>query len=72
MIQATQTLNVTGGLATGVNAVHLLLANTEVKVRVDDPEQVIREIEVRATKVGSVLEHILTENHDRPDWGLND
>ena len=73
MTYGTQIHNVVGGMASGVNAVHLLITNTEVKLLADDPVQVIREIEVRATKVGSVLERILTEPHDhRPDWGLND
>lgn len=73
MTYGTQIHNVVGGMASGANAVHLLLTNTEVKLLADDPVQVIREIEIRATKVGSVLENILSEQHDhRPDWGLND
>lgn len=72
MIHGMQKYEVAGGTTSGVNAVHLLLTNTEVRTLADDPEQVIQEIEVRATKVSSVLRNILTEPHDRPDWGLND
>ena len=72
MTHGMQKYEATSGTASGVNAVHLLLTDTEVRMLADDPEQVIQEIEVRATKVSSVLQNILTEPHDRPDWGLND
>jgi hypothetical protein len=38
----------------------------------ENPEQVMKEIELRATQVSSLLEDILLEPHGRPDWGLND
>jgi hypothetical protein len=72
MTHAIQTRNVTGETATGVSAATLLLTDTDVKMLADDPERVIHEIEIRATQVSSVLQNILTEQHDRPDWGLND
>lgn len=53
-------------------AVHLLLPEGDVKMAVEDPEQVMAEIQLRATQVSSVLEAILSESHDRPDWGLNE
>ena len=39
---------------------------------VENPEHVIEEIQMRATVVSSILEGILSEPHDHPDWGLND
>lgn len=72
MIHARQTANATSGIPAGITAAHLLLTEAKVKMLADDPEQVIHEIEVRATRVSSVLQNILTERHDRPDWGLND
>ena len=63
--------NVTAGLE-GVGAVHLLLTEGDVKLMADNPELVMKEIELRATKVSSVLEDILREPHGRIDWGLNE
>ena len=51
--------------------VPLLLMEGGVKM-VENPEQVMEEIQVRATLVSSVLKNILTEPHGRPDWGLNE
>ena len=63
--------NVTAGVE-GIGAVHLLLTSGDVKLMAENPEMVMREIELRATKVSSVLEEILREPHGRPDWGLNE
>ena len=53
-------------------AVHLLLPEGNVNTVVEDPEQVMEEIQLRATQVSSILEEILSESHGRPDWGLNE
>jgi len=65
-------------ISTGANhgadsssAVPLLLMEGGVKL-VENPEHVIEEIQMRATVVSSILEGILSEPHDHPDWGLND
>jgi hypothetical protein len=67
--QTQQTRSVNGP---GDIGVHLLLSDKGVKLTVEDPEQVIEEIRMRATKVGSILEGILLEPHGQSDWGLND
>ncbi len=71
MIPVLQTSTVTGG-ADSLAAVHLLLPAGHVELRVEDPEQVMEEIQLRATQVSSVLEEILSDSHGRPDWGLNE
>ena len=38
----------------------------------ENPEQVMEEIQLRATQVSSVLEGILLEPHGRPNWGINE
>jgi hypothetical protein len=63
--------NVSGGTGS-MEAVHLLLAEGDIKLMVENPEQVMEEIRLRATQVGSILEGILHEPHGRPDWGIND
>ena len=63
--------SVTGG-ANDLAAVHLLLTEGEIKTMADNPEQVIEEIQVRATQVSSVLEGILLEPQGRPTWGINE
>jgi hypothetical protein len=56
----------------GAEAVHLLLTEGEVKLMAENPEQVMQEIEARATVVSSVLANILREPQGRTDWGLNE
>ena len=55
-----------------MGAIRLLLAQGELSVTVASPEQVIDEIEARATQVSSILEGILLEPHGHPRWGLNE
>ena len=52
--------------------VHLLLAPGEMKLIVDNPEQVMEEIRMRAEQVSSILEGILTETHGQSRWGINE
>lgn len=54
------------------SVIHLLVTADEVKMMAEDPEQVIEEIEFRATQVSSVLEDILREPHGVPRWGINE
>ena len=44
----------------------------EVRRMAEDPEQVMEEIALRATQVGSVLEGIFREPHGQPRWGVNE
>ena len=53
-------------------AVHLLLTEGRMGIQVDEPEQVMEDIRLRATQVSSILEGILQEPHGRTDWGLNE
>ena len=71
MTLARQTSTVTGD-AENFAAVHLLLTEGEIKTRAENPEQVMEEIQLRATQVSSVLEGILLEPHGRPNWGINE
>jgi hypothetical protein len=70
MTSTQQTQNVSSGA--GMTAVHLLLTQGEVKLMVENPEQVMEEIRLRAEQVSSVLEHILSEPHGIPRWGINE
>lgn len=54
------------------SVVHLTVRADDVKMMVEDPEQVMEEIWLRATQVGPVLENILREPHGVPRWGLNE
>jgi hypothetical protein len=56
----------------GPEAVHLLLTEGEVEMMAVNPEQVMQDIETRATALSSILSGILQEPQGRPDWGLND
>ena len=71
MTLARQTSTVTSD-AEKMAAVHLLLTEGEIKMMAENPEQVMDEIQVRATQVSSVLEGILLEPHGRPNWGINE
>ena len=71
MTLANQTQSVTSATK-GMGAVHLLLTEGDVKLMAENPERVMKEIELRATQVSSILEKILLEPHGRPDWGIND
>ena len=70
MTTRQQTQSVSNDATTG--AVHLLMKGGEVKLVVEKPEQVMEEIRHRAEQVGSVLEHILSEAHAEPRWGINE
>jgi hypothetical protein len=70
MTYVQQTRNASGAITEG--AVHLLLTEGDVKMMVENPEQVMEEIRVRAEQVSSVLEGILLEPHGQPRWGLNE
>jgi hypothetical protein len=66
-------LQQTAGHADGASSVvHLLITAGEVKKLAESPEQVMEEIWLRATQIGSVLENILHEPHGQPRWGLNE
>ena len=71
MTRLIETRNVTGS-ADSMAAVQLLRVEGKANTRVENPQQVMDEIQSRATKFSSVLEDILQEPHDRPDWGLNE
>lgn len=71
MTPAQQRVNVTGSDKTDP-AVHLLLTEGDVNIMAQSPEQVMAEIEIRATQVSALLEGIFQEPHGRPDWGIND
>ena len=49
-----------------------MLTGSDVELMAERPEQVMEDIEARATVVSSILAGILLEPHGRPDWGLND
>lgn len=70
MTTTQQVRNATAG--TGVGAIHLLITEGDVKMMVENPEQVMEEIEARATRVSSILEGILLEPHGVPRWGINE
>jgi hypothetical protein len=70
MNSTQHTQNVSSG--GGMSAVHLLLTQGEVKLMVENPEQVMEEIRLRAEQVSSVLESILMEPHGQPRWGINE
>jgi hypothetical protein len=50
--------------------IHAMLAQESLEA--ENTKRVISEIELRATKVGSVLEGILHEAHGSTRWGLNE
>lgn len=50
--------------------VHVMLAQESIDV--ESTKRAIGEIELRATKVGSVLEGILHEARGATHWGLNE
>jgi hypothetical protein len=58
--------------AGGIEAVHLLLTEGDVRLMAEAPEKVMAEIHARAERVSSVLEGILSETHGRACWGLNE
>jgi len=72
MTPLQQRVNVTGGAANPGSAVHLLITEGERQKMAQSPEQVMEEINRRATRVGPVLESIFLDIHDHPDWGIND
>lgn len=71
MALARQTSAVSGDVA-NLAAAHLLLTEGEISMMAENPEQVMEDIQLRATQVSSVLEAILMEPHGRPDWGINE
>ena len=52
--------------------VHLLITEGDVRLMVEEPEQVMEEIELRATSVGPVLEAIFREAQEQSRWGINE
>ena len=50
----------------------LLLLDIKPQSQPHDSSWVLHDLEVRATKVGSVLEGILQAPHGEPRWGLNE
>jgi hypothetical protein len=58
--------------AGGMESVHLLLTEGDVRMMADDPKRVMEELEARATQLSAVLEEILQEPHGEPRWGLNE
>ena len=71
MTLARNTANVPG-ISSGAESVHLLLTEGDVKMLAENPEQVMADLEARATVVSSVLANILLEPHGHADWGIND
>jgi len=67
MTLVRQTLNTSG--VGNADAIHQLLTEGDVKLMAENPESVMKEIQVRATLVSSVLEEILQEPHDE-QWEL--
>jgi hypothetical protein len=63
------TVSNTGGTD---SVVHLLVKGGSSNVMPEDPERVMEEMWLRATRVSSVLENILHEPHGEPRWGLNE
>lgn len=53
-------------------AIHLLLTEGDVPTMTSNPDHVIQDIHLRATRMSVVLEQIMREPHNEPDWGLND
>ena len=58
--------------AAGHLAVPALFTDEEIKLMAENPQQVIENIQARATHMSSVLLEILREPHGEPDWGLNE
>jgi len=56
--------------ATG--SVPLLITAGDVRKMVETPEQVMEEIRLRATEIGSVLEGIFHEPHEEAEWDLTE
>jgi hypothetical protein len=52
--------------------VHLLMTEGDVSLMAEEPEQVMEEIELRATSVGPVLEAIFREAQEQSRWGINE
>ena len=50
--------------------VHVML--TQESIETENTKRAMVEIELRATKVGSVLEGILHQTHGSTHWGLNE
>ncbi len=48
------------------------ISEDDLKLMAESPEEVMEEIRVRATEIGSVLEGILREDHGNSHWGLNE
>ncbi|HEY5041742.1 MAG TPA: hypothetical protein VIK53_07035 [Verrucomicrobiae bacterium] len=67
-----QVQHTTTGAGGAGGAVHLLVTEGDVRVMAEDPEQVMEEIELRATSVGPVLEAIFRESGNQSRWGINE
>ena len=64
-----QVVNTTPGQ---IDPTVLLMTDGTGKVTKVNPDEVMAEMTVRATYIGSVLEAILHEPHGEPRWGLNE
>ena len=69
MTPVQQARNVTGHVE---SMAHLLLTEGDVAKMAESPEQVMEEIRLRATQVGSVLEGIFHESHGHPHWEFSE
>lgn len=52
--------------------VHLLITKDDMRLMAEEPEEVMEEIELRATSVGPVLEAIIRESPGESRWGINE
>ena len=64
--------NTAAHLAIANLAVPLLLTEGDVIQMAQNPEQVMLDLQARATQMSQVLETILQEPHGEPRWGLNE
>jgi hypothetical protein len=58
-----------GGMENGLLAT---MAHNDTKFMAEETDLAFEEVEMRATKIGLVLEGILQEAHGTSRWGLNE
>lgn len=61
-----------GGTPTPDTQAHLLITEGDIELMAANPEAAMEEIQMRATKISSVLADILKDTHTHPHWGLNE
>ncbi len=61
-----------GGASLPETPVHLLITQGDIELMNGSPEAAMQEMELRATKLGSVLEQILRETNEHLHWGINE